>query len=185
MRKLILFLVFCAIGSALRAQTMPLPKLSELTGGVQVTSTSPEESCVYTWYILPEDSSIIAEGRLCDDRSSGWWQYNHLSGECQRMQGRFDGGLRSGLWQCFDQDNELRKEGEFVRGKASGFWQMWGDNGVLAASGWCADGAKNGWWKEYLSHNSYQDGEYAGNQKIGVWKRYVEGSFVSVKDWGE
>lgn len=122
---------------------------------------------------------------MCDGLQEGWWAYDHLEGECYRVTGRFLEGKRTGLWQCFNADESVLVEGEYVSGQASGFWRLLEEDGGLKAEGWCSNGVKDDWWIEYLSDGSLKKGEYAGNQKVVIWKKRSGYRLLSVKDWGQ
>ena len=90
--------------------------------------------------------------------------------------GTLSGNQKTGLWQYFHQNGQLKDVGYYADDKKTGEWKYYYNNGKLESTGFYSNGQKTGSWKYY-----HKDGELARTEE-GSYEKRDDNALVSRKD---
>jgi len=87
--------------------------------------------------------------------------------------GQYTDGLRSGTWEAYDHEGNLRERGDFVAGKEDGAWTNTFADGSIFEEGDMRAGERDGRWRFYDREGRLDvEGSYADGRRVGPWYDY-------------
>jgi antitoxin component YwqK of YwqJK toxin-antitoxin module len=102
---------------------------------------------IWLFGTLIADQSFDSRGRLDGDYTL--WRSKRVI----RVQGRYDHGVRDGLWSWNDRDGNKEREGNYLDGKRDGPWTEWLD-GKIVFTGHYTRGRPDG---EFIHYDAQQN----------------------------
>lgn len=109
----------------------------------------------------------------------------HTSTGNKAQEGYFKDGLRSELWEFWDENGQKWAEGNYRKGSPYSRWTRWWDNGAIQEQGEFLDGRRHGTWY-FWNQFGVKQSEKNYDQGIadGTWKFWTpEGSIEIEKNY--
>jgi antitoxin component YwqK of YwqJK toxin-antitoxin module len=90
-------------------------------------------------------------------------------------EGAYQNGVRSGMWQEWHSNGQLKMRGSYTKGQRASAWQWWDLGGRIYQEGAYIDGQQYGRWVVYFETGRVQsEGEYQAGEQHGFWNQWHE-----------
>ena len=87
--------------------------------------------------------------------------------------GQYTEGQRSGDWELYDHQGNVRERGSFVADQEEGVWITYFADGSVMEEGGMRGGERDGRWRFYSEQGHLEvDGSYAAGRRVGLWVDY-------------
>jgi antitoxin component YwqK of YwqJK toxin-antitoxin module len=139
-----------------------------------------------TLSIIYNDKHEIVEKGIVDKEGfkTGIWEEYYSDGNL-RASGEYKNNRKEGNWKFYFENGALEQDGNFSKGKYSGFWKWYYPTGEIWKEEEYYNGKEEGLYTEYdIFNNILVEGEYFDGEREGLWKTIINdyravGSYIS------
>lgn len=149
-----------------------LSTFSYLNGFAQSRTIITDEGKVVTELKEKSNSKVAIPERT----------YHYVkANELVTTQGAFEGQLLHGMTSFYDTKGRLTSKGQFRNGLKHAKWLYWNDKGELIEIINWKKGVKNGYYRGFTDKDTFVEGRWDDNLKVGTWRTFVNGELSKVE----
>ena len=121
---------------------------------------------------MGEGGVALVEGRFEGGLREGLWVERYPDGT-ERSRGDWRAGRRDGPWSWWYEDGGAKKRGVYLDERPDGPWTEWYRGGDLRVKGSWAEGKPTGVWREWHPGGQLaSEGRYQGGEEEGTWRMF-------------